>query len=108
MRIVQRIVDCNILFSVLRRNLNVRRDRIAQEDKATVSLYFVYSGIESVAEVNSVENGAEDSSIIIVDKSELEIMVPSGSNDYIFSIKMRIKGCLDEFNCKKNSIRGKV
>lgn len=92
------------MFAIGQRLVHIGRKHVSDNNEAILGMDFVSSIIEGVTLIYSMEDCSLDVSSIIVDKSDLEIVVSLGSNHNILHIKMRIVSGFHVADGKESSI----
>jgi hypothetical protein len=91
MGIINRIIKSYILLSVRQRLIHIGRVHIRNHNEPTLSMNLIDSIIEGVSLIDSMQYLPLDATLLIIEHSNLEIIIPSSSNNNILSIIQRMR-----------------
>jgi hypothetical protein len=88
--IIDAVIHCNILLSEIKR-FHVGRNHVSNNNETRLGMNLVYSIVEGISLIDSMENWSSHMAVIIIVESNFEVVVAVGSNDDVFSVEMRIE-----------------
>jgi len=91
MGIIDRVIKSYILLSVRQRLIHIRRVHIRNHNEPTLSMNLIDGIIEGVSLIHSMQYLPLDTTLLIIEHSNLKIIIPSRRNNNILSIIQRMR-----------------
>lgn len=106
MTIVSCIINCNYLPGVICELSENRRQDIGHGKVSATSLHIICGKVVGITVVDSVEDRAQNISVIVVDKEDFKVVIVLGGDQNCLSFKVRVVFVGDSGDSLETSITG--